>query len=364
MDVAGESLSGGKVMKFSLSTLAIGASRLFLSTGTGLAAAESAPPPAIAFRQDDAKGQMQVLIGGKEALVYVYSKDWDLPHLFPIRSPSGKSMTVERTEPYPHHRSFWFADTVVLGKERPANDALGNQVSLTNTVELAGNRRVSFYFALESGTGDKKNLQPPFRDRVRHVAFTEQRPGAGKAQLGLKLVWEMDDGKTPVLDEARQMRIVALGEGEYLLDITFTLKASYGEVTFKSDGAHYAWPYVRMNSDFNTNGSGLLVNSEGGTAQAGTHDKPARWVDFSRTGVPDAEGLALFSHPSNPQPHSWLTRDYGTFGPRREAARNGKPFTLKTGETISTRCGVLVHKGDVKSGRVAERFQAYADGKL
>lgn len=304
--------------------------------------AESTPPPAIEFKQDDAKGQMQVLIGGKEALVYVYGKDWDLPHFYPIRSPSGKSMTVEKTEPYPHHRSFWFADTV----------------------QLAGQRQASFYFAIESGTGDKKNPQPPFRDHIRHVAFTEQQGGAGKAQLGLKLVWEMDDGKTPVLDEARQVRIVALGDGEYFLDVTFTLQASHGEVTFKSDAAHYAWPYLRMNSDFNTNSSGLLVNSEGGTAQAGTHDKPARCVDFSRTGVPDAEGLALFSHPSNPQPHSWLTRDYGTFGPRREAARNGKPFTLKQGETISTRCGVLVHKGDVKSGRVAERYQAYAEGKL
>jgi len=342
VDVAGESLSGGKVMKLSVPALAIGAVGVLLCLPPRLVGAESAQPPAIDFKQDDSKGQMQVLIGGKEALVYVYAKDWDLPHLYPVRSPSGKSMTVERTEPYPHHRSFWFADTV----------------------QLAGQRQASFYFALESGTGDKKNLQPPFRDHVRHVAFTERQPGAGKAQLGLKLVWEMDDGKTPVLNEARQMRIVALGEGEYFLDITFTLKASYGEVTFKSDGAHYAWPYVRMNSDFNTNSSGLLVNSEGGTGQAGTHDKPARWVDFSRTGVPDAEGLALFSHPSNPQPHSWLTRDYGTFGPRREAARNGKPFTLKTGETISTRCGVLVHKGDVKSSRVAERFQAYADGKL
>ena len=34
------------------------------------------------------------------------------------------------------------------------------------------------------------------------------------------------------------------------------------------------------------------------------------------------------------------------------------------GESIGTRSGVLVHKGGVKSGRVAERYQAYVDGKL
>jgi hypothetical protein len=285
---------------------------------------------------------MQVLIGGQQALVYVYGKDVDLPHFYPLRSPSGKSMTVQQTEPYPHHRSFWFADTV----------------------QLAGQRQVSFYNALYSGAGDKKAPKPPFRDHIRHVAFTEQKTRAGQGELGFKLIWEMDDGQTPVLDETRTMRVVALGGGEYFLDLTFAVKASHGEVTFKSDAAHYAWPYVRMNSDFNTNGSGLLVNSEGATGQAGTHEQAARWVDFSRTGVSDPEGLALFSHPSNPQPHTWLTRDYGCFGPRRAAARHGKPFTLKPGETLTTRCGVLVHKGDVKSGRVAERFQTYASGKL
>ena len=72
----------------------------------------------------------------------------------------------------------------------------------------------------------------------------------------------------------------------------------------------------------------------------------------------------MFSHPSNEHPHAWLTRDYGCMGPRRVDAKSGTPFTLKRGETISTRCGVLVHSGDVKSGRVAERYQAYAEGKL
>ena len=38
-------------------------------------------------------------------------------------------------------------------------------------------------------------------------------------------------------------------------------------------------------------------------------------------------------------------------------------LTFKQGESISTRCGVLVHRGDVKSGRVAERFRAYGQGK-
>jgi hypothetical protein len=305
-------------------------------------AAPGAEPAAIEFKRDDAKGQMQVLIGGKEALVYCYGKDVDLPHFYPVRSPSGKSMTVEQTEPYPHHRSFWFADTV----------------------QLEGQRQVSFYNAFYSGTGDKKNPKPPFRDHIRHVAFTEQRGGNKDAELDLKLVWEMDEGKTAVLDETRRIHVVALGEGEYFLDLRFLLTASYGDVSFHSDAVHYAWPFIRLNDDFAQKGGGALVNSEGQTGQTNTNMKAATWVDFSRAGASDAEGLAMFSHPSNEHPHAWLTRDYGCIGPRRVDAKSGKPFTLKKGESIQTRAGVLVHQGDVKSGRVAERYQAYADGKL
>ena len=106
------------------------------------------------------------------------------------------------------------------------------------------------------------------------------------------------------------------------------------------------------------------MNSEGGTGQTNTNMKVARWVDFSLTSASDAEGLAMFSHPSNEHPHAWLTRDYGCIGPRRIEAKSGKPFTLKQGESIETRAGVLIHKGGVKAGKVAERYQAYADGKL
>jgi len=306
------------------------------------AAVESRAEPKIEFKPDNARGRMQILIGGQEALVYVFNTNVDLPHFFPVRSPAGKSMTVEQTEPYPHHRSFWFADTV----------------------QLEGQRQVSFYNALYSGAGDKKNPQPPFRDHVRHVAFTAQNSGEGKAQLDAKLLWEMDHGKIPVLDESQQMRVVAFGEGEYFLDLHYTLTASYGDVTFRSDAVHYAWPFIRLNEDFSAKGGGVLVNSAGQTGQTNTNMKAAQWVDFSRAGAKDADGLAMFSHPSNEQPHTWLTRDYGCIGPRRVDLKSGKPFVLKKGETIQTRVGVLVHKGDVKSGRIAERYQAYVQGKL
>jgi hypothetical protein len=300
----------------------------------------SAEPARIELKRDGDKGQLQIAIDGREALVYQYGPQVDLPHYFPVRSPSGKLLTIQQTDPYPHHRSVWFADTV----------------------ELAGQRKVSTYNALYSRV-DRNDPKSPFRDHVRHVEFLPETVTGNEAKLGMKLVWEMDLN-VPVLDELREMRVVALGDGEYFVDLTFTLTASHGDVTFVSDWAHYAWPYVRICPEFSGEKGGKLVNSEGGTGQNGTNNLPARWVDYSNTVDGVTEGLAIFSHSDNQHPHRWLTREYGTFGPRRHDDRSGKPFPVKKGESLKQRVGILVHTGDVTSGKVAERYQQYVDGKL
>lgn len=294
----------------------------------------------IAFQPNDKEGQLRILIDGKEALVFCHGDEVDLPHYYPVRSPAGQSLIVQQTEPFPHHRAIWFADTV----------------------RLAGQRQVSFYNAYY-GRLDKKDPKSPFRDRIRLVAAKPAKTDGNQADLHLKLLWEMDR-KTPVLDEDRRMRIVALGQGQYFLDVQFTLAAAYDDVEFVSDHVHYAWPYARITPAFSVQKGGTITNSEGGVNQKGTDNQVARWVDYSNTVNGQTEGLTIFSHPDNPYPHRWLTRDYGTFGPRRPDAKSGKKFTLKKGETISQRVGILVHRGDVKTGLVAERFQQYVAGQL
>ncbi|MBN1441311.1 MAG: PmoA family protein [Planctomycetes bacterium] len=296
----------------------------------------------IRFEQSDEKGRMRVLIDGREAIVYQYGSEEDLVHYWPVRSPSGESMTVQHPtaeEQYPHHRSFWFGDTV----------------------QLEGHRRASFYSAYTSRKQGQE--RPGYPDRVRHVEFLSRSAEGAAARLECALLWEMDF-ETPVLDEKREQRFVALGGGEYFIDITFTLTASYGDVAFVSDAVHYAWPYVRMNRRFNVEAGGTITDSEGRRNQKETNGNESLWVDYStpREGV--TEGLAIFSHSDNPRPHQWLTRDYGCFGPRREAARSGKPFVLEKGQSLKQRVGILVHRGDVKAGRVAERCEEYIAGKL
>jgi hypothetical protein len=294
----------------------------------------------VQFR-DDGNGQLAVHIDGREAVVYRYGPNEDLVHYFPVRSPAGKPLTVQQTEPYPHHRSFWFADKVQLDGQRP----------------------VEFYGALYSNGRGPDQRKPPFRDRVRHVEFVSNTASGDKGHVISKLVWEMDFDR-PVLDEMRDLKIVALADGEYLLDIRYTLTAAHGDVTFVSDAVHYAWPYLRMSPEFSVKQGGAITNSEGGKNQAGTNGKQARWVDYSGTVDGTTEGLAVFSHSDNEQPHQWLTRDYGTFGPRRVDAKSGKKFTLAKGDSISRRVGIYVHRGDVGQAKVAERYRQYVDGEL
>jgi hypothetical protein len=310
------------------------------TTATALADEPATANGPIALQQDDDSGQLRIVIDGREALVYQYGPQVDLVHYYPVRSPSGKLLTIQQTEPYPHHRSVWFADTV----------------------QLQGQRRVSFYSALNSRL-DRQDPNSPFRDRVRHIEFLSRKADGNRAEVVSRLVWEMDQ-QVPVLDELRRLQLAHLGGGEYLMDLTFTLTAAHGDVTFVSDDVHYAWPYVRMHPQFSGTQGGTLINSAGGTGQAGTHNQPARWIDYFNTVDGVTEGLAIFSHPENTHPHRWLTREYGTFGPRRANERSGQPFVLADGQSLQQRVGILVHRGDVDSGQVAQRYQQYAAGDL
>jgi hypothetical protein len=305
-----------------------------------------APGKRIELRRDDGAGRLQILMDGREALVYQYAPTLDMPHYWPLNSPGGRNMLVEKTEPYPHHRSFWFADTV----------------------RLDGGREVSFYNALYSGRKTGENVYgPPFRDHIRHKDFTRLEANDGKAVVEAELVWEMD-GDTPVLKEERRLAVYGLGDGEYFLDLTFKLISAYGEVEFASDDVHYSWPFLRLEKAWSGENGGVIVSDTGACGQEATNMKVARWIDYSNAGggagegTGEAAGIAVFQWPDG-KDHRWLTREYGCFGPRREDERSGKPFTLKKGESITQRAGVLVHRGDVKTGRVAERYALYVGGK-
>ncbi len=312
---------------------------ILLAAGLAALAGCAKAPPAVTLDRDDAAGTLTVLVGGRPALTFQYGESLDLAHYWPMRSPSGRQLLVQRTEPYPHHRSFWFADTV----------------------RLEGHREADFYNALTSGArAEDGGYGPPFSDRIRHVGFLVLEAAGPRAVVESELVWEMD-GSRPVLEERRRLVVHSLGDGEYLLDIEWTLRAAHGDVHFASDDVHYAWPYLRIDPAFSGENGGTIVSDTGAKGQEATNMKPALWIDYSNTVDGIAEGVAIFQRPGG-RARRWLTREYGTFGPRRPDELSGRPFALHAGESLSQRVGILVHKGDAHGGRVRERFARYAAG--
>ena len=292
----------------------------------------------VELRRDDQASQLSVLLEGREAVVYRYGAEYALPHYWPLRSPSGKLLTVEHPDPYPHHRSVWIADHI----------------------HAAGAPPVDFYHCWKNYR-QAGVPESGFRHFIRHQQFAALKSHGGTAVVDATLRWIVNETQ-PVLDESRRLRVVALGHGEFRMDIAWELKATYGDVKFISDQVHYAWPFVRMHPQFSGEQGGTITSDQGRTGQAGTDGEAARWVDYSNTVDSITEGLAVFID-AEKEPRSWLTREYGTFGPRRAERFSGTQFTLKAGETLSGRAGILVHRGDVDSGRVAARYQQYVEGK-
>jgi hypothetical protein len=231
-------------------------------------------------------------------------------------------------------------------------------VWIADRVRLIGGTDVDYYH-------EWKNLRDPGRPELghhsflRHDAIQDLRVIGDSAMFTVAITW-IAEGDTPVLADTRRFAVHRLGDGEYLIDLAWTLEARYGDVEFLSDAVHYAWPYVRMAPDFSVDGGGTMIDDVGRRGQDETNGHPARWIDCSNTVNGESAGLALLFWPDGEE-HVWLTRDYGTFGPRRAATWNGTRFILPHHRSLDGRVGLLVHRGDARGGEVAERYAVWTN---
>jgi len=304
-----------------------------------------AQPGEVTVDRQPEKGKLAFKINGDTALAYQYADEWAIPHLYPVRSPSGKLLTSQVPDPFPHHHSLYIADEL----------------------KFEDHGAVDFYHDWQN-EADSDEAPRPYKHFIDHESFAKlpaekqaDQPARTRSAVA-ELTWKINFD-TPVLDDRRTMRVTALGEGEYLIDLKWTLTAAYGDVRVTSDWVHYGWPFVRMHPQFSGKQGGTITASDGDTGQKATNKQYAKWIDYSNTVDGKTEGLAIFIKPTGHK-HKWLTRAYGTFGPRRRDELSGTNFVLEEGDSISGHVGILIHNGDVKAGDVAERYQQYVKGKL
>lgn len=284
--------------------------------------------------RDDALGRTIASVDGKQIVTWQYGEQFAIPHWFPLKSPSGKDLLAQHPDPYPHHRAMWLADKVQL-EDGPI---------------------VDFYHCFANQL-DKTDAQKGYRHFIRQRSMPRCEIDGSRFFLTSELQW-LVDGTQPVLDDERHMVIAALGDGQALIDLSWTWTANHGAVTFHSDWVHYGWPYLRMHPQFSVERGGVLVDDVGRRGQNGTNAQYANWMDYSNTVDGVTEGVAVFV-PQDGTWRKWLTRDYGTFGPRRPDAQSGTKFTLAKGEAVSGSVRLYVHKGNAVTGKVAERYRDY-----
>lgn len=264
-----------------------------------------------------------VTVAGRLFTCYKFGKAQKYPYFWPVDGPvSGKSVTTESSEPYPHHHSLFFGcDRVNGGNYWQDGNDRGQVVSQgPKIIEAEGQRIV-------------------FRDEC---------------------LW-VQPGKQPVIRDLRCVTVTAPDRLTRFIDLQITLVPLAEVQILKTNHSLFA---ARVVPELSVGSGGTLVNAEGKTGEKGTWGVESAWCDFFGTRENLTEGIAILQHPSNRwYPSKWFTRDYGFFSPTPMNWLENDQLVFAMGQKFTLRYRVVVHAGDAKAARMAEIFEQYRRAK-
>ena len=111
-----------------------------------------------------------------------------------------------------------------------------------------------------------------------------------------------------------------------------------------------------------------MENAEGKQTEASCWGRKSGWCDYSGPVDGHNVGLTILDDPTNPHPAHWHARGYGLMGANPFGrGKAGFPDTkgrtdlvkIPQGEHLKLRYGILLHSGDAKTGKVAERYAEF-----
>ena len=252
---------------------------------------------------------------GVEITRYHLGAGLDRPFMFPVNGPSGRSLTrmghPRDPESHSHHNSVWISHTDVNG--------------------------VSFW----SDTG---------KGKIRHKRIVKFEDGGESSSILTENEWVTTEGRR-LLDETRQVTVVLLEGGEWLMVVDMEIKTVDKAVTLGK--TPFGMIGVRMAKTIGVNdGGGTIRNSEGGVNEKEILWKQARWVDYSGAITDNAiEGVTLFDHPKNVNfPSFFHVRNDGWMG---ASLTFDGPRTIEPGKPLHLRYGLYMH-GDMKPADAIE----------
>jgi len=265
------------------------------------------------------KDQVTVQVDGKLFTAYKFANSQKYPYFWPVNGPvSGKSITTETSEPYPHHHSLFFGcDRVNGGNYWQDVNARGQIISQgPKIVEAAG----------------------------KQVVFTDE------------CLWRRP-GTEPIISDTRRIVVTAPSEDVRLIDFEISLKPLVDIEILKTNHALFS---ARVVPELCVKSGGTLINAEGKTSEKGTFGANSPWCDYSGTRDGVTEGIAILQNPRNRWfPSKWFTRDYGFFSPTPMYWLEGGKLELPKGETLKLKYRVVVHSGDAKKAQIDGKYEQY-----
>ena len=303
-------------------------------------------PAADTFTLDrGSDGSVSIKVNGDPFATYVLDKG-NKPYLWPIFGPDQKQMTrafpmqeiAGEQRDHPHHRGITF------GHEHIDD---GTDVWT------------------EPATYKPDSAQLAKLGTVKHHDFTELKADNDRAVIAETLDYLDHDGKR-LLTEHRRITFHLLAGDMRAIDFDQDLIASDGPVRFADSKDAGLSIRVPTSTAVDSKKGGRIINSNGIT-DADAWGKPASWCDYN--GPVDGEqlGIAMLNHPTSWRyPTPWHVRTYGLFGANPfgskvfDKSEPDKGIELKAGEQIHLRHRFIFHRGDEKTARIAEAFEAYA----
>jgi hypothetical protein len=292
-----------------------------------------------------------------------FAKDVAKPYFWPLNAPGGIGVTrawpMEKGRPgestdHPHQKSMWFCHGDVI----PEGIELKQRVKGIEGVDFWSEAKGhGVIVTLGSGQGQTTG------------EIGEDRKRRSYRNMHLANNWRTADG-ADVLGEMTEIELHNLGTARLLI-FKIELTARYCPITF-GDTKEGSFG-VRVNDAIREEkGNGKITNANGKTSEKECWGRISAWCDYSGTVDGKAVGITIFADPKNPYPTCWHVRGYGLmaanpFGRDQSGFPDmkGKKELVKLakGEHLKLRYGLLLHSGDVKDGKVAERYEQFVKMK-
>ncbi|MFX0101979.1 MAG: PmoA family protein [Candidatus Hodarchaeota archaeon] len=279
--------------------------------------------------------EIEIKVKG-EKLTALHFNDAERPYLYPLMGPQGQGMTRNfpckkvkgETNDHPHHRSVWTAY---------------GEVAEVDHWSVSG-----------------------MHGFIKTKEFPKFSSGVAAGRIVMLTEWKNKFGdEDEMIDERREIRIYNLPRGMQQIDFDIKLMANKGDVLF-GDTKEGGFLSIRVATSMDGNKGGFIENSFGGKNESECWGKRAPWVDYSGPVNGFKVGMAILEHPESfMYPTYWHVRDYGLFSANPFGLKyftnkrlNGD-YTLKNGDSMTFKYRLLIHAGDARDGKVAERYLNY-----